>query len=94
MQYSITGSSKYVAQEEQINKRCEELGAELIGYTIDKENDRLPYYFINIESKHFISSNRVKDIFGTNFELQLDINACQCEGPSGLPLNKCKDCPR
>jgi len=71
MQYLITGSSKYIAQEEQINKRCEELGVELIGYTIDKENDRHPFYFINIESRLFLTLGRVQDVFGTNFEVKL-----------------------
>jgi len=70
MRYTITGSSKHIAQEEQINKRCEELGAELIGYTIDTDNDRHPFYFIDIESNHFISTNRVKEVFGSNFELK------------------------
>ena len=71
MQYIITGSSKYVVQEDQIERLCADLGAELIGYTMDKENDRLPYYFIDVASKLILTTSRVQDVFGTNFGVKL-----------------------
>ena len=70
MLYSIIGSSRYTVQEEQIEVACAEIGADLIGYTVDTDNDRHPLYFINVESKLLLAERRIKDVFGSEFELR------------------------
>jgi len=71
MQYLITGSSKYIVQEYQIERLCADLGVNLVDYHIDTDNDRHPLYYIKVVSKLFLTLSRVQNVFGTNFEVQV-----------------------
>ncbi len=69
MQYTIVGLESYRMKECQINRLCNKLGVTFVCLEVETENDRNPLHWIRVESQKLLLLGRVKEIFGSEYEV-------------------------
>ncbi len=70
MQYTIVGSESYRMKECQINRLCNKLGVTFVGLEVEEDNDRQPLHWIRVFSRKLVLTERVQDVFGSNYEVK------------------------
>jgi len=73
MQYTITGSNGYRMRSDQVRRLCGAIGVSLLDLLVEAENDRHPLHFISVYSHTFLTTARVREVFGETFELLEDL---------------------
>ncbi len=70
MQYTIVGSESYRMKECQINRLCNKLGVTFVGLEVEEDDDRQPLHWIRVLSMKLVLTERVQNVFGSNYEVK------------------------
>ncbi len=70
MQYTIVGLESYRMKECQINRLCNKLGVTFVGLEVEEDDDRQPLHWIRVLSMKLVLTERVQNVFGSNYEVK------------------------
>jgi len=70
MRYCIVGSSRAPLNAQWASRLCSAIKANFVDIMVDKEDDRHSLNWITIEASKDLTEEKVKEIFGPNFELR------------------------